>query len=74
VNLLAQVAEETGGFDAKALAAALDKVKGFKGWTGTARLVPGSGNREPDPVSLDIVENGAFTVDPAWAKAVGAPF
>jgi branched-chain amino acid transport system substrate-binding protein len=74
VNLLAQAVEETGGFDAGALTAALNKVKGFEGWTGTASLVPGTGNREPDPVTVDKVEEGAFTVDPAWAKAVGAPY
>jgi branched-chain amino acid transport system substrate-binding protein len=74
VNLLAQVVEETGGFDAKALSAALAKVKGFEGWTGSATLVPGTGNREPGTVTLDAVEEGAFTVDPAWAKAVGAPY
>jgi branched-chain amino acid transport system substrate-binding protein len=74
VNLLAQAVEQTGGFEPKALTAALDTVKGFKGWTGTASLVPGSGNREPNPTVLDIVEDGAFTVDPEWAKAVGAPF
>ena len=74
VNLLAQVVEETGGFDPKALTAALAKVKGFEGWTGSATLVPGTGNREPATVTLDAVEEGAFTVDPAWAKAVGAPY
>ncbi len=74
VNVLAQVVEETGGFDPKALTAALGKVKGFEGWTGSTTLVPGTGNREPGTVTLDTVEEGAFTVDPAWAKAVGAPY
>ena len=74
VNLVAQVAEQTGGFDAKALTAALNKVKEFKGWTGTASLMPDSGNREPNPATIDKVVGGAFTVDLAWAKAVGAPY
>ena len=73
-NVLAQAAEQAGGFDAKALTAALDKVKGSNGWTGSITLVPGSGNREPATVTVDKVEQGAFTVDPAWAKAVGAPY
>jgi ABC-type branched-subunit amino acid transport system substrate-binding protein len=74
VNLLAQAVQETGSLDAKELTAALDKVKGFKGWTGSATLKPGSGNREPATVTVDVVKNGAFTVDAAWAKAVGAPY
>ncbi len=74
LNVLAQAAEEAGSFDAKALTAALDGVKGFEGWTGSTTLEPGSGNREPATVTVDVVENGAFTVDPAWAKAVGAPY
>ena len=74
LNVLAQAVEQTGGFDAKALTAALGKVKGFKGWTGSTTLVPGTGNREPATVTVDKVKQGAFTVDPAWAKAVGAPY
>jgi branched-chain amino acid transport system substrate-binding protein len=74
LNVLADAVEQAGSFDAKALTAALDKVKGAEGWTGSITLVPGSGNREPATVTVDIVEGGAFTVDPAWAKAVGAPY
>jgi branched-chain amino acid transport system substrate-binding protein len=74
LNVLARAVEQAGGFDAKALTAELDKVKGFEGWTGSTTLEPGSGNREPATVTLDTVEKGAFTVDPAWAKAVGAPY
>ena len=74
LNVLAQAVEQAGGFDAKALTAALNEVKGFEGWTGSTTLVPGSGNREPATVTLDKVDEGAFTVDPAWAKAVGAPY
>jgi branched-chain amino acid transport system substrate-binding protein len=74
MNVLAQAAEEAGGFDAKPLTAALDEVKGFEGWTGSITLEPGSGNREPAKVTVDQVIDGAFSVDPAWAKAVGAPY
>lgn len=74
LNVLAQAVEEAGGFEAEALTAALDQVKGVEGWTGSITLEPGSGNREPGTVTVDVVENGAFTVDPAWAKAVGAPY
>jgi branched-chain amino acid transport system substrate-binding protein len=74
LNVLAQAVEKTGSFDAKALTAALGKVKGFEGWTGATTLVPGTGNREPATVTLDEVKQGALTVDPAWAKAVGAPY
>jgi branched-chain amino acid transport system substrate-binding protein len=75
LNVLAQAVEEAGGFDAKALTAALNGVKGFEGWTGSITLVPGTGNRKPATVTVDEVnEEGAFHVDPAWAKAVGAPY
>ncbi len=75
LNVLAQAVEQAGGFDAKALTAALNEVKGFEGWTGSTTLVPGSGNREPATVTLDKVnDKGAFNVDPAWAKKVGAPY
>ena len=75
LNVLAQAVEQAGGFDAKALTAALDEVKGFEGWTGSTTLVPGSGNREPATVTVDEVnDDGEFSVDPAWAKAVGAPY
>ena len=75
LNVLAQAVEEAGGFDAKALTAALNGVKGFEGWTGSITLVPGTGNREPATVTVDEVnEEGTFHVDPAWAKAVGAPY
>ena len=74
LNVLADAVEKAGSFDAPALTAALGKVKGAKGWTGEITLVPGSGNREPATVTVDVVEGGAFTVDAAWAKAVGAPY
>jgi branched-chain amino acid transport system substrate-binding protein len=74
VNVLAQAVEQAGGFDSKELTSALDEVKGFEGWTGSTTLEPGTGNREPATVTVDQVVDGAFTVDPEWAKAVGAPY
>jgi branched-chain amino acid transport system substrate-binding protein len=75
LNVLARAAQQTGGFNPKALTAALNKVEGFEGWTGRTTLVPGTGNREPATVTVDEVnDEGAFSVDPAWAKAVGAPY
>jgi branched-chain amino acid transport system substrate-binding protein len=75
VNLLAEVAEETGGFDEKELTDALDEVEDFEGWTGTAALEPGTGNREPGTVTLDeVTDEDEFSVDPAWAEAVGADY
>jgi branched-chain amino acid transport system substrate-binding protein len=75
VNVLAQAVEQAGSFDAKPLTEALDEVRGVQGWTGSITLEPGSGNREPATVTVDTVDDqGAFTVDPAWAKAVGAPY
>jgi branched-chain amino acid transport system substrate-binding protein len=75
VNVLARAVEQAGGFDAKALTAALNKIKGVEGWTGSITLEPGTGNREPATVTVDKVDDqGEFTVDPAWAKAVGAPY
>jgi branched-chain amino acid transport system substrate-binding protein len=74
LNVLAQAVEDAGGFEAKALTDALGQVKGVEGWTGPITLEPGTGNREPATVTVDEVKQGAFTVDPAWAKAVGAPY
>jgi branched-chain amino acid transport system substrate-binding protein len=75
LNVLAQAVEQAGGFDAKELTAALNEVRGFEGWTGSTTLEPGTGNREPATVTVDEVDDeGEFSVDPAWAKAVGAPY
>ncbi len=75
VNVLAQAVEKAGGFEAGALTEALNEVRNEQGWTGSITLEPGSGNREPATVTVDQVnEQGAFTVDPSWAKAVGAPY
>lgn len=75
LKVLAQAVEQAGSFDAEELSAALAEVKGLQGWTGSITLVSGTGNREPATVTLDeVTDQGAFTVDPAWAKAVGAPY
>jgi branched-chain amino acid transport system substrate-binding protein len=75
LNVLAQSVERAGGLDAKALSDALSEVKDFEGWTGSVTLMPGTGNREPATVTVDEVnDEGAFSVDLAWAKAVGAPY
>ncbi len=75
LNVLADGVEQAGGFDSKALTGALDKVSDWKGWTGSVTLEPGSGNRKPATVTVDQVDDqGAFSVDPAWARAVGAPY
>jgi hypothetical protein len=50
-------------------------VRGQQGWTGSITLKPGSGNREPATVTVDKVDtDGIFSVDPAWAETVGAPY
>ena len=70
VNLLAEVAEETGGFDAAKITEALNAVDGTEGWTGSITLEAGSGNRDPGTVVLLEITHGVFQVDPAWARAV----
>ena len=75
LNILAYGVEQAGGFDADALTAALNEVRGQQGWTGSVTLKPGSGNREPATVTVDKVDaDGIFSVDPAWAETVGAPY
>jgi branched-chain amino acid transport system substrate-binding protein len=72
VNVLADAATATGGFDATALKGYLDTVSGTEGWTGSITLQPGTGNREPGTVVLlETRPNGTFRVDPSWAEAVG---
>ena len=75
VNFLAEGVTAAGSFDAAAVKAELDKVDGWKGWTGSVTIDPETGNR--DPATVVVVETdseGAFTVDQAWSKAVGAPY
>ena len=75
VNFLAEGVTAAGSFDAAAVKAELDKVDGWKGWTGSVTIDPKTGNR--DPATVVVVETdseGAFTVDQDWSKAVGAPY
>jgi branched-chain amino acid transport system substrate-binding protein len=75
VNVLAYGVEQAGGFHADALTAALNEVSGLMGWTGPITLEQGTGNRVPATVTVDEVdERGVLSVDPSWAKAVGAPY
>ena len=72
VNVLADAATATGGFDATALKGYLDAVSGTDGWTGSITLQPGTGNREPGTVVLlETRPSGTFRIDPSWAEAVG---
>jgi ABC-type branched-subunit amino acid transport system substrate-binding protein len=75
LNILAHGVDQAGGFDAGKLTAALDEVRNQQGWTGSITLKPGTGNREPATVTVDKVDaDGVFSVDPDWAKTVGAPY
>ena len=75
LNFLADGVKKAGGTAAKKLTAALDGVKGWKGWTGSVRIDPGNGNRQPATVVIvDTDAKGQLHVDEDWAKAVGAPY
>ena len=75
LNILAYGVKHAGGFGANALTSALNGVSDRKGWTGSVTLDPGSGNRDPATVTIDQVgDQGVFSVDRAWAEAVGAPY
>ncbi len=72
VNVLAEAATATGGFDAAELTANLDTVGDTRGWTGSITLQAGTGNREPATVVLlQTTAAGTFKIDPGWASAVG---
>lgn len=74
VNFLLAGATAVGSFDSAALTANLSTVAGWEGWTGSVTIDAKTGNREPATVVVTKVTNGAFHVDSAWAKAVGAPY
>lgn len=75
VKLLAETATKAGGFDTEALTKALAATSGWKGWTGTVAFDAKSGNREPDPVTVNVADaQGAFHIDQAWVMAVGFNF
>ena len=52
LNFLAEGVEKAGGTAAKKLTAALDGVKGWKGWTGSVTIDPDNGNRQPATVVI----------------------
>jgi branched-chain amino acid transport system substrate-binding protein len=75
LNFLAYGIEQAGGTGAKKLTGALNEVDGWRGWTGTVKIDPKTGNR--DPATVVMVETdakGRFKVDQDWAKAVDAPY
>lgn len=75
LNLLADGVEQAGGTDAAALEDALLNTDGWEGWTGSVTIAPETGNRDPATVVIARAgADGSLHVDPAWAKAVGAPY
>ena len=75
VNFLAGGVEEAGGTAPNKLTAALDGVRGRKGWTGSITIDPDNGNRRPATVVIVSTDaKGQLHVDEDWAKAVGAPY
>jgi branched-chain amino acid transport system substrate-binding protein len=75
LNFLSDGVKKAGGSAAKKLTSALDRVKGWKGWTGSVTIDPSNGNRRPATVVIvDTDAKGQLHVDEDWAKAVGAPY
>jgi branched-chain amino acid transport system substrate-binding protein len=75
LNLLAHGIEEAGNAKAADLTKALNRVKGWPGWTGSVTIDPKNGNRQPATVVIvDTDAKGQLHVDGDWAKAVGAPY
>jgi branched-chain amino acid transport system substrate-binding protein len=73
VNFLAQGVHQAGSFDPAKLTTALNNITNFTGWTGTVKIDPATGNREPATVVvLATTRQGTFAIDSAWAKAVHA--
>lgn len=74
LNLLAAAVKSSDGWNSDALSAYLGNVSEWQGWTGSVSLAAKTGNREPATVVVTSVSDGKFGVDPAWAKATGAPY
>jgi branched-chain amino acid transport system substrate-binding protein len=75
VNILADAVTKAGGWDAAKLTSTLKAEKDWKGITGSVTIDPANGNRDPATVVLlDTSDKGTLSVDPTWAKAVGAPY
>ena len=75
VNLLADAVKSEGSFDSTKLNEYLDAVDGWKGWTGSVTIDAKTGNRDPATVVVTSVnQDGGFSVDSEWSKAVDAPY
>lgn len=75
VKLFAEAVAAAGGTDEAKLIDYLNGVKDWQGATGSVTIDPENGNREPATVVfLRVTPAGGFSVDQAWATAVGAPF
>ncbi|HEX6753354.1 MAG TPA: branched-chain amino acid ABC transporter substrate-binding protein [Solirubrobacterales bacterium] len=75
LNFLADGVEKAGGTASKKLTAALDGIRGWRGWTGSVTIDPRSGNRQPATVVIvDTDAEGQLHVDEDWARAVDAPY
>ena len=73
LHFLAAGVEQAGSFNAPALTAALTKLSGFHGWTGSVAIDPSTLNREPATVVvLGTDKAGIFHIDDDWAKSVDA--
>lgn len=72
VNVLAEAAEDAGGFEAEPLRAALEAADGWMGWTGPVSFEAQTGNRIPAPVVVVAPGmDGMLHVDKSWAIATG---
>ena len=75
LNLLADAANKTGGFDKDKLTKELDATKAWPGVTGAVTLEPKTGNRVPATlVVLDVTKDGEFAIDRSWVTGVGAAY
>lgn len=72
VRFLVDGVKKAGSFDAAKLEPILSGVTDWKGWTGTVKIDPKTGNRVDAPVVVTTVDADAhFHVDKDWAAAVG---
>ena len=75
LNLLADAAEKTGGFDAAKLTKQLNATKGWPGVTGSVTIDAKTGNRDPATlVVLDVTKDGGLAIDRSWVTGVGAAY
>jgi branched-chain amino acid transport system substrate-binding protein len=69
VKLLFSAVRAADAWDADRVRAQLSKTTGYTGITGKIDIDPKTGNRKVVPVViLDIDKQGAYVVDPRWAK------